>query len=366
MGVTITTYLDNTLGTIDMPEPFVGGTQLYLATASTATEARFSFNYGEIVATFVFQGAFGTTMAKGTFGDAFNAINGTSLVSSMQLYAGSVLIQEDTFPSYMRFRDIVGADTEARLKYLYAGNDIYTGSTNVNQTGIDFVKGRAGNDIFYGYGGPDGTTQSSADTFHGGDGIDTSAYRNKKADYTIEKVSWLWNPDTDQSELSGLFVTDKTGLDGIDCLYQVERLKFSDYTLAYDTSGTAGQTYRIYKAAFDRDPMDGDKAGLGYWVAMMDDGMAIEEVALRFIDSTEFRTQYGSSPTNAEFLTRVYSNVLDRIPDDDGLAWWVNAMNTDITKTWGKVLADFSESAENQANVASLIAEGIIYEHWAA
>jgi len=39
-------------------------------------------------------------------------------------------------------------------------------------------------------------------------------------------------------------------------------------------------------------------------------------------------------------------------------------MKTNPAKTWQKVLADFSESTENQANVASLIADGIEYSPW--
>jgi hypothetical protein len=96
----------------------------------------------------------------------------------------------------------------------------------------------------------------------------------------------------------------------------------------------------------------------------MDKGMDVVSVAARFIDSSEFRSLYGHNPTDAEFLTKVYSNVLARTPDAAGLAWWVNEMKTNPSKTWQKVLADFSESIENQANVASLIANGIEYAPW--
>jgi len=60
----------------------------------------------------------------------------------------------------------------------------------------------------------------------------------------------------------------------------------------------------------------------------------------------------------------VYTNVLDRSPDADGLAWWVNEMTVNPSKTWAKVLADFSESSENQSNVTSLIADYINYDLW--
>jgi hypothetical protein len=60
----------------------------------------------------------------------------------------------------------------------------------------------------------------------------------------------------------------------------------------------------------------------------------------------------------------VYKNILDRNPDDTGLAWWVSEMQTNPSKIWQKVLADFGESAENKANVASLIALSMAYDPW--
>jgi hypothetical protein len=144
-------------------------------------------------------------------------------------------------------------------------------------------------------------------------------------------------------------------------MQNVERFLFEDKALAIDINAVPGQAYRIYKAAFDRTP---DVSGLGYWIAQMDTGMDVVEVAARFIDSPEFSQLYGSNVSNATFITNIYKNVLDRNPDYTGLAWWVNEMQTNPSKTWQKVLADFSESAENKANVAALIANGITYDPW--
>jgi hypothetical protein len=96
----------------------------------------------------------------------------------------------------------------------------------------------------------------------------------------------------------------------------------------------------------------------------MDKGMDLIEVSARFIDSKEFRDLYGSAPSNADFLTKVYTNVLGRAPDKGGYDWWLNEMNTNAEKTKAKVLADFSESAENQTGTAPLVATGIVYEPW--
>jgi hypothetical protein len=144
-------------------------------------------------------------------------------------------------------------------------------------------------------------------------------------------------------------------------MQQVERMHFIDKVLALDTAGDAGQAYRIYKAAFDRTP---DGSGLGYWIAQMDNGMDMVEVAARFVDSKEFRDLYGTNPTNAQFLTKLYQNVLGRTPEATGYNWWLNELNTNPSKTKAKVLADFSESSENQTSVAALIGNGITYEPW--
>ena len=143
-----------------------------------------------------------------------------------------------------------------------------------------------------------------------------------------------------------------------------ERIFLNDKAIGLDLAGNAGQAYRIYKAAFDRDPMAGDTVGLGYWIAQMDRGMSTVEVAARFIDSNEFRALYGANPTNGDFLTRLYQNVLDRSPDEDGYAWWIDQLQNNPEKSWKKVLADFAESRENQSNVISLIANGITYDLW--
>jgi peptidyl-prolyl cis-trans isomerase A (cyclophilin A)/peptidyl-prolyl cis-trans isomerase B (cyclophilin B) len=142
------------------------------------------------------------------------------------------------------------------------------------------------------------------------------------------------------------------------------RLLLLDESIALDVSGAGGQAYRLYKAAFNRDPIQDDKTGLGYWIAQLDKGMSLEEVAERFIDSAEFEELYGGNLDNESFLKAVYQNVLERPPDPQGLNWWLKEMNTNLEKTRAKVLADFAESSENQSNTLELIGAGILYDPW--
>ena len=190
--------------------------------------------------------------------------------------------------------------------------------------------------------------------------------------------SFSWTSATGSVQISGGPGRDKITIAGLKSEYEVsansisksgavaslsevERVKFQDVSIAFDVNENAGKAYRVYKAAFARDPMAGDKAGLGFWISRIDGGMDMVEVAARFIDSPEFRTLYGQNPSNADFLTKVYTNVLGRSPDPGGYDWWLNQLNTNPEKTRQKVLADFSESQENKDSVATLVGSGIQY-----
>jgi hypothetical protein len=192
---------------------------------------------------------------------------------------------------------------------------------------------------------------SRSEYFRGGQDLDSVSFTGARASYDI-------------SITAGEAYIRPSGSSNIDLLVNVERANFSDSSLAFDFDGNAGQAYRIYKAAFDRDPMSNDTSGLGFWISQIDNGMDMVEVAARFIDSPEFRALYGQNPTNGEFLNKVYLNVLDRLPDSGGYSWWIDQLNNNPEKTWQKVLADFSESPENQSNVAELIANGIVFDPW--
>ena len=143
----------------------------------------------------------------------------------------------------------------------------------------------------------------------------------------------------------------------VDTLVNVERLMFADTGVALDTSGVGGQAYRVYKAAFNRTP---DVGGLGFWISGMDGGASLNTVAQGFVNSAEFKSVYGASPTNAQIVTRFYDNVLGRAADSGGYNFWLGVLNSGNANV-AQVLASFSESAENQAGVIGLIGNGILY-----
>ncbi|MBI3231368.1 MAG: DUF4214 domain-containing protein [Burkholderiales bacterium] len=135
-----------------------------------------------------------------------------------------------------------------------------------------------------------------------------------------------------------------------------QRLIFSDAAIALDIDGVAAQAYRIYQAAFNRTP---DSGGLGYWLKAMDGNATVTQVAGGFITSAEFIALYGSNPSDAQFVTRLYSNVLHRAAEGPGYNYWIDTLARGANRA--EVLAAFSESAENKDQVAAAISVGIGY-----
>jgi hypothetical protein len=216
--------------------------------------------------------------------------------------------------------------------------------------GDDAITGTAAGDALYGNGGDDLLIgKGGDDLLDGGSGIDTASYAGYLDEYDVA--------------VSGhrIFVHDAVGLDGHDTLINVERVEFADVSLAFDVDGPAGEAYRLYQAAFDRVP---DEDGLGYWIAQMDAGASVRNVAGAFAASAEFAAIYGSRPSNATVLTGIYEHVLHRAPDAAGYAYWLDILNSHRDSVAG-VLASFSESQENYAQLVGTMEKGMAYQAWA-
>jgi Ca2+-binding RTX toxin-like protein len=200
--------------------------------------------------------------------------------------------------------------------------------------GDDTVRGNTGNNTLRGYAG--------SDYIDGGDGVDTVLYPDPRLLYGFTKIGNTFTVQTSA---------------GVDTLVNVERLKFSDQTIAYDTSGTTGEAYRLYQAALNRAP---DTSGLGYYVRNLDKGASLHDMATGFINSPEFAAKYGALD-NTGFVTQLYANVLHRAPDAGGLAYHTAALAAGLSRA--DDLIGFSESPENQAALIGVMARGMVYDN---
>lgn len=192
---------------------------------------------------------------------------------------------------------------------------------------------------------PDGDG-STPPIYEGHDGIQIAVLNALRDGVIVD-----YDPETKVIKLEGAGVEITTFTD-------VARLQFEDGTLAFDSEGNAGQAYRLYQAAFDRDP---DIEGLGYWIKHLDASKSdLNAIADSFLHSPEFINTYGTPETvgNAAFVGLLYTHTLGRDYDQSGFNYWVDKLDTAQTNR-GDLLAFFSESNENVARVADEIDQGI-------
>lgn len=250
----------------------------------------------------------------------------------------------------------------------------------------DILLGGAGNDLLIG--------GASNDMLDGGAGVDTAGSTHARRQVALE-----WLPE------GGAYELRLTGADGDDLLTGIETLRFIDGWLDLESSGLASSAARLYGAALGRAP---DVIGLGYWTSRLEGGESLSDIAVGFLTAPEFAARYGNPDArgfvtllyenvldrapdsggmdywlgqlgagqsraqvltgfseSAEYINRVgppgeaglwaadplavqvlryYTVALDRLPDADGLAYWITArQNGTSTAQMG---ADFITSAE--------------------
>lgn len=258
-------------------------------------------------------------------------------------------------------------DTLVLLDLLMAGNDMIVGSqyddTIEAGSGDDVIISGLGEDVIF--------TGDGADIVYDGAGMDYVI--DSGADAAIDKVIMSGNINEfafsfdriinvgSGAVVINTIVDDESGTT-LDCR-GVERFVAYDYAVATDVrvGENAGMVYRLYQAAFDRIP---DYEGLGFWINALDQGYTLEEVGTAFTTTPEFLNVYGANSSNRTFVNLLYDHVLGRVADDEGFNFWNNALNSGYSR--GAVMAVYTECPENVANVAERIGSSIMYEPWVA
>jgi hypothetical protein len=169
-------------------------------------------------------------------------------------------------------------------------------------------------------------------------------------------IAGKWSDYKVSREIDGFKVTGGSQFTGT--VSGIERVMFtkSDEVVALSLDGHLGQAFRLYTAAFDRMP---DQGGLGYWLNAAELGTSLGDIARSFIASKEFSDLYGPEPGDGDFLDSLYQNVLHREGESGGVAYWMDRLSHGADR--GDVLAAFSESAENQEQAVALIGNGVVY-----
>ena len=101
------------------------------------------------------------------------------------------------------------------------------------------------------------------------------------------------------------------------------------------------QTSRLYQSSLGR---SADNAGLLYWTRARLNGLWAQALAENLLASSERMANSGNQ-TNPQFVEQLYTDVLGRSSDTDGLAYWVGQLNGSLRRSALVLL--FSDSAEN-------------------
>ncbi|PVE06667.1 hypothetical protein [Limnohabitans sp. Rim28] len=129
-------------------------------------------------------------------------------------------------------------------------------------------------------------------------GLDTVTYKGARQDYTVTLST------------AGADVRDNKGSNGTDRLVQIERIHFSDMSLALDMKGHAGEVLQILGAVFGAGAIR-DKVYVGIGLHYLDqlNFTATELMALAL------NVRLGDQVTNpAEVVRTLYQNVVGVLP----------------------------------------------------
>jgi hypothetical protein len=234
---------------------------------------------------------------------------------------GDNIVIIDTLPGTVaRVNPNGGTETDSRI-FTGAGDDFVRGGDL-----DELINGGADNDTLEGGRGND--------EINGGGGIDTAAFSGAQSSYTL-----TLSPGS-------TIIQDRRGDgNGQDTLFNIERLDFdTDFfpDAGFDLQQFGGPTglseadfesfIELYIAYFNRAP---DAIGLNFWGTVFANGFTLEAIASEFVGQPETRETYPEGTTTLEFTTAVYNNVLGRTPDQSGLDFWTNALDS------GQVTRDF-------------------------
>ena len=273
----------------------------------------------------------------------------------------------DTSKSYNNALNflVVNDDNNIRGKIdlnAYKGLALISGPVTVNGVGQDNEVIDAGNGATFNLrnGGSSIVVAQGGSTINGGTGVDTvilSGTSSSGAHVTKDNngVTHITMPSQGSTDLTG-----------------VERIQFTDGTLALDTG--AGSAPNIASSLYSILGREGDARGLGYWINELEADSSsynVRQQVISVLFSSEFTNKFGPI-VFMPFLDAVnllYINVLHRLPDAEGLAYWRSEFFRNSSKLgqFGAeldILTSIVLSKEAMGISAADNADGLFYKPW--
>jgi serralysin len=216
----------------------------------------------------------------------------------------------------------------------------------------DYISAFGGDDTIEGGAGNDSIDGGGGnDVINGGANNDSAIYTGKLSNYSVTKNG------------SQYTVHAKTGTDGTDIVSNVETLRFADMTVNLSVQQIAASApqanvqrlMELYVAFFNRVP---DAEGLAYWIGEMQGGQSISQIADSFYNAGvqyPVLTGFSATMSNTDFINVIYKNVLGRVEGADagGLKYW-NEQLTSGQASRGSLVSEILNSAHDFKGHATL------------
>ncbi|MBI5275653.1 MAG: hypothetical protein HY854_04270 [Burkholderiales bacterium] len=166
------------------------------------------------------------------------------------------------------------------------------------------------------------------DTIDGGAGIDVSAYSGARSQYTFSSM-----------QVTG---------EGVDTITGIERLRFSDLSVAFDLDGNAGQVAKVLGAVFGAASV-GNEVYAGIGLELVDGGMSYQALM-------GLALQVAGATTNEAVVTLLYTNVIGSPPDTGTRDYFVG-----LIASGGFTQASLAVVAADYMGVPAAAANGLEY-----
>ncbi|MCR9111153.1 DUF4214 domain-containing protein [Marivita sp. XM-24bin2] len=288
-------------------------TTVWFGVLTEANDNLIEVTAGARVGQYIGNFSYGTDAVFGQVTEVREEFNGSLVyrVSDMSLDAFEV------------FQAVDSGDTAALQRLALSGADRIIGSGMA-----DYLIAYAGNDTISSGGGDDSIQASEGtDIIDGGAGTDILFLVGNQSEYTL----------TLQAGSTRLEDRVPNGL-GVNYVENIERLDFEQNFGGqpwFDLASFSGllrvsqpeleSFIELYIAYFNRAP---DAVGLNFWGTSFSNGITLSEIAALFSNQVETLSVYPQGTSNETFATTVYNNVLGRTPDQSGISFWVEALDS--------------------------------------
>lgn len=236
-----------------------------------------------------------------------------------------------------------------------AGGDLLTGGS-----GNDVLGGAEGNDLLYGGGGNNELYGDSGndliiaagvvDFLSGGAGDDVLIGLGSVAQALYNGTASQFRVTTSSQ---GAFLTDTSGVEGSDRLINVQRVHFSDQSLAFDVNGNPASAMHLLLATTGQSGLSTPKV-LGQVISYLDWGYAESDVAGIILNSL-------GDPSPTAVLDLVYRNVYGQLPGDDVRAAASQAFEAGLTAADVVLIGAHTAEIAAKVDLVGLAKQGVPY-----